>query len=73
MEGVPYNVTVFATNGRGRGPTVSKVAYAEEDGKYINLFRSLCILKATNEQFFSRVCKLKQCPLDLMETTQQLL
>ena len=31
VEGVPYNVTVFATNGRGRGPNVSKVAYAEGD------------------------------------------
>ena len=35
MEGVPYNVTVFATNGRGRGRNVSKVVYAEEGGKYI--------------------------------------
>ena len=33
MEGAPYNVTAFATNGRGRGPNVSKVAYAEEGGK----------------------------------------
>ena len=30
--GVPYNVTVFAINGKGKGPNVSKVAYAEEDG-----------------------------------------
>ena len=33
-KGVPYNVTVFATNGKGKGPDVSKVAYAEEDGNY---------------------------------------
>ena len=34
MKGVPYNVTVFASNGKGKGPNVSKVAYGEEDGKY---------------------------------------
>ena len=34
MKGIPYNVTVFATNGRGNGPNVSKITYAEEDGKY---------------------------------------
>ena len=34
MKGIPYNVTVFATNGRGNGPSVSKITYAEEDGKY---------------------------------------
>ena len=33
MKGIPYNVTVFATNGRGNGPNVSKITYAEEDGK----------------------------------------
>ena len=36
MKGIPYNVTVFATNGRGNGPNVSKITYAEEDGKYYN-------------------------------------
>ena len=35
MKGVPYNVTVFANNGRGRGRNVSKVIYAKEDGKDI--------------------------------------
>ena len=33
MKGIPYNVTVVATNGGGNGPKFSKVAYAEEDGK----------------------------------------
>ena len=37
VKGIPYNVTVFATNGRGSGSTVSKISYAEEDGKYYNL------------------------------------
>ena len=32
-KGVPYNVTVYAINGRGKGPSTSKVAYVEEDGK----------------------------------------
>ena len=32
VEGVPFNVTVFATNGRGNGKDVSEVAYIEEDG-----------------------------------------
>ena len=32
-KGVPYNVTVYATNGRGEGLSTSKVAYVEEDGK----------------------------------------
>ena len=40
MERVPYNVTVFATNGRGRGPNVIKVAYAEGGGKYNNLIQA---------------------------------
>ena len=34
VKGIPYNVTVFTTNGRGNGPNVSKITYAEEDGKY---------------------------------------
>ena len=34
VKGIPYNVTVFATNGRGSGRNVSKISYAEEDGKY---------------------------------------
>ena len=33
VKGIPYNVTVFATNGRGSGRNVSKISYAEEDGK----------------------------------------
>ena len=37
MKGIPYNVTVFATNGRGNGPNVSKITYAEEDGKYYHI------------------------------------
>ena len=37
MEGVPYNVIVFATNGRGRGPNVSQVVYVERDGEYIQV------------------------------------
>ena len=37
MKGIPYNVTVFATNGRGNGPNVSKIIYAEQDGKYYNI------------------------------------
>ena len=32
MRGVPFNVTVFATNGRGNGESVSEVVYVEEDG-----------------------------------------
>ena len=35
VKGIPYNVTVFATNGRGNGPNISKIAYAKEDGTYI--------------------------------------
>ena len=42
MKGIPYDVTVFATNGRGSGPNVSKVTYAEEDGKYYHLMLFLC-------------------------------
>ena len=41
MKGIPYNVTVFATNGRGKGPNVSKIIYAEEDGKYYNFVLTL--------------------------------
>ena len=33
-KGVPYNVTVFATNGRGSGPSVSEIVYAEEDSEF---------------------------------------
>ena len=32
MRGAPFNVTVFATNGRGNGESVSEVVYVEEDG-----------------------------------------
>jgi hypothetical protein len=32
VKGVPFNVTVFATNGRGNGKSVSEVVYIEEDG-----------------------------------------
>ena len=32
MRRVPLNVTVFATNGRGIGESVSEVVYVEEDG-----------------------------------------
>ena len=32
VRGVPLSVTVFATNGRGNGESVSEVAYVEEDG-----------------------------------------
>ena len=35
MKGVPYNVTVFASNGKGNSSIVSMVAYAEEDGKCV--------------------------------------
>ena len=31
MKGVPYNVSVFATNGKGKGSIVSDVLYAEEN------------------------------------------
>ena len=34
MKGVPFNVTVFATNGRGNGESVSELDYVEEDGMY---------------------------------------
>ena len=34
MKGVPFNVTVFATNGRGNGESVSEVVYFEEDGTW---------------------------------------
>ena len=34
VKGIPYNVTVFATNGRGSGLNMSKITYAEQDGKY---------------------------------------
>ena len=33
VKGVPYNVTVFATNERGKGPSVRVESYAEEDGE----------------------------------------
>ena len=32
VRGVPISVTVFATNGRGNGESVSEVVYVEEDG-----------------------------------------
>ena len=38
-KGVPFNVTVFATNGRGNGEGVSEVAYIEEDGVCIGSLR----------------------------------
>ena len=41
IKGIPYNVTVFATNGRGNGPNVSKITYAEEDGKYYHYIFTL--------------------------------
>ena len=34
MKGISYDVIVIATNGRGKGPNVSQVTYAEEDGKW---------------------------------------
>ena len=34
VKGIPYDVTVFATNGRGCGLNVRKITYAEQDGKY---------------------------------------
>ena len=34
VKGVPFNVTVFATNGRGNGESVSEVVYVEEDGMW---------------------------------------
>ena len=37
VKGIPYNVTVFGVNGKGSGPNVSKITYAEEDGKYFHL------------------------------------
>ena len=37
-KGVPYNVTVFATNGRGSGPSVSEIVYAEEDSEFYYVF-----------------------------------
>ena len=33
VQGVPYNVTVFATNGRGKGLDISGVYFAAEDGQ----------------------------------------
>ena len=47
MKGIPYNVTVFATNGRGNGPNVSKIMYAEEDGKYYHLMVQLAFFSTT--------------------------
>ena len=44
MKGIPYNVTVFATNGRGNGPNVSKITYAEEDGKYYSCKKWVVVL-----------------------------
>ena len=32
VQGIPYNVTVFATNGRGKGLDISGVYFAVEDG-----------------------------------------
>ena len=32
MKGLPLNVIVFATNGRGNGESVSEMVYVEEDG-----------------------------------------
>ena len=32
VRGIPLNVTVFATNGRGNGESVSEMVYVEEDG-----------------------------------------
>ena len=37
-KGVPYNVTVFATNGRGSGPSVSEIVYAEDDSEFYYVF-----------------------------------
>ena len=47
MKGIPYNVTVFATNGRGNGLNVSKITYAKEDGKYYHLMVQLTFFSAT--------------------------
>ena len=46
VKGIPYNVTVFATNGRDNGPNVSKISYAEEDGKYYHLM--MCFMQILN-------------------------
>ena len=37
VKAVPYNVTVFATNGRGKGPAVSEIAYVEEDSEFYKI------------------------------------
>ena len=37
-KGVPYSVTVFSTNGRGSGPSVSEIVYAEEDSEFYYVF-----------------------------------
>ena len=50
VEGVPYNVIVFATNGRGRGPNVSKVVYVEGDGKLNSCH--YVVYRSSHEQFF---------------------
>ena len=34
VRGVPLSVTVFATNGRGNGESVSEVVHVEEDGMW---------------------------------------
>ena len=47
VKGIPYNVTVFATNGRGNGPNVSKITYAKEDGKYYYLMVQLIFFSTT--------------------------
>ena len=47
VKGIPYNVTVFGVNGKGSGPNVSKITYAEEDGKYYHLMVQLTFLSTT--------------------------
>ena len=41
-NGVPYIVSVFVTNGRGRGDNVSQLFYSMEDGGYRHLHMQLC-------------------------------
>ena len=45
MKGVPYNVTIFATNGKGKGSIVSEISYAEDDCKYNYKILSFCMIK----------------------------
>ena len=62
MKGFPYNVTIFATNGKGKGSIISEISYAEEDCKYIT-YVYIMIKLICNALF---LCQVPRSPTNLV-------